>query len=1535
MRSCSWRLPAVLILCAFCCTLLQQRYLVPAAQAGRPQPVLYKICNASISEEWCDVQGCVALHRFARGAPGADHLRPAAVTLATQLDIRLLDRLAAVSTQWGGPVSSAIALQAVPVPGGGELRALCSALRSLPLNVDVHLLHPLPVRAASAAPPPYNQNRGRAIAIAMARTELLLHADVDFLASQAAGTLLEQLLSRTPADVRAIWAVPAFEPAGGSECPTTVRGLASAVREGSVRMFHASGAGQRAISFQRWLNASLAEAGDAVHPIADEAVGWGFEPFFAFRRRDNVPRFDAQFAGRGFNRISQIMEARASGLSIRLAPGVFLCHPPASIRGMSRREDGTASGCEGAMYTGRNRGCAQVRANYVRMYTRFMPRLLDEHGERFCALYPDRCTQIRAAAELRPPGDPPPPSSACEPHSCGAFDRVARVAHVGGVWNLSLFSTLCFEGPKEGWVLPTDKLSAFASWTNDHGARAAFANAGFKRYDHGARAAFANAGFKRYLAKPHLLRDEGSKREFLASRKWIAGAAFIVDEGHMSASGTSPAHFAKRLLRLYGATQGTEGSADLPIFEHLVLPTTPTRNLGRSWFRALRKLAYPLPAPLLHTHSAEDLLAQAPVCFEHIAVSGTEDTYFVSAADASRMRGRAYKLAGVAREPECGAPRSACYFRRSEGMARRVSNEADVLAAIATRFGRVRIVGLDSSSSFTEQVSTFASCDLLVSVHGSHNANIMWMRPGAAFLEINPPKFYYDSYMRLSGVAGLLYVQSRNNTPAHENAHTRELRSKYGALDDVACTQIKACHGLARKVPTQVELGGLELGLRRAQQHLDQRDAAPHCGSTRPLVTAHASRSRPLPQLGTPRCWQRLRDSYDADSNWMKEWLRSSWQFKLAGCSGGDPQQWCTFSGEPCLWGNMPPHKLLFIASAGRALGVTHLIETGRKGGASVMAYAQLGFQVASVELVPLPNVARTLRALAPAVRQADGDGNEVVPALVEEILSRTPDARIALVVDGPKGAAGLELIEKLLPRVVFAVLDDVRAGSDLRARINHTHAGASVMLDDPQWIRPTTLADDTRFLSQFQGYASCDTTNVTSDAPWAVKQRGFRDATFYVAEHEAALLAGGQWERDVPPSRSTMRSTGGQLAGQGWPSCPVLDSRVAAFAAPDIVHANASWLWAASPRRVLPEATDARPSRLLPSDASPAVVWTINAQPSLAVQRQLRESLRSVVEAWRPASSLVRLRLFVLVLLDAAGGPPSDRVHKLCAAWRNRGSNCSVERVHAIPKGCPAPGHEAGVSGASERVHVRVLLLDGAWRQHAAAGEWSDLWRRYYAQQARSARLRADLVLTAGALMFMRWVAPPLLLPQYGVRRAIFVDADTCALTDVAGLYATPLSASQFMASAMRPPADTWSDFERINANDGIVRAHGFHSSTQQSFNAGVVLADLLQMCEQEVARSMLALARARVNAARLLWNTTDRHVFDQPIFEIAAARSMRYVDARWNCRRPDYAFRYCFIVHAKSCSLGRQLGFNASHWRRDGVSASPNILASHVVSS
>ena len=52
-----------------------------------------------------------------------------------------------------------------------------------------------------------------------------------------------------------------------------------------------------------------------------------------------------------------------------------------------------------------------------------------------------------------------------------------------------------------------------------------------------------------------------------------------------------------------------------------------------------------------------------------------------------------------------------------------------------------------------------------VSVHGSHNANAMWMRPGAAFMEVNPRKFYYASYNQLATVAASPRSSARRLSP--------------------------------------------------------------------------------------------------------------------------------------------------------------------------------------------------------------------------------------------------------------------------------------------------------------------------------------------------------------------------------------------------------------------------------------------------------------------------------------------------------------------------------------------------------------------------------------------------------------------------------------------------------------------------------------------------------------------------------------------------------------------------------------------------
>ena len=164
--------------------------------------------------------------------------------------------------------------------------------------------------------------------------------------------------------------------------------------------------------------------------------------------------------------------------------------------------------------TGRNRGCAQVRANYVRC-TR--ASCLDSSTNMASAFvpYPDRCTQIRAAAELRPPGDPPP-SSACEPHlrRVGPRCAVAR----GRRMEPLTFSTLCFEGTKEGWG--PDIVVRLRELDKHHGARAAFANAGFKRYDHGARLPSQTPG-SNGISQSRTCCGTRGRSEFLASRKWI------------------------------------------------------------------------------------------------------------------------------------------------------------------------------------------------------------------------------------------------------------------------------------------------------------------------------------------------------------------------------------------------------------------------------------------------------------------------------------------------------------------------------------------------------------------------------------------------------------------------------------------------------------------------------------------------------------------------------------------------------------------------------------------------------------------------------------------------------------------------------------------------------------------------------------------------------------------------------------------------------------------------------------------------------
>ena len=125
---------------------------------------------------------------------------------------------------------------------------------------------------------------------------------------------------------------------------------------------------------------------------------------------------------------------------------------------------------------------------------------------------------------------------------------------------------------------------------------------------------------------------------------------------------------------------------------------------------------------------------------------------------------------------------------------------------------------------------------------------------------------------------------------------------------------------------------------------------------------------------------------------------------------------------QPCLFGDMRPAKLLAIVAACRALGVHHIIEQGRYGGLSALIYAQMGFKVTSVELLPLSEVSVALRALAPNIRLVDDDGRKAVLKLVHEAPA---DERIAVIFDGEKRATAYETFALVKPRLTLAAFDD------------------------------------------------------------------------------------------------------------------------------------------------------------------------------------------------------------------------------------------------------------------------------------------------------------------------------------------------------------------------------------------------------------------------------------------------------------------------------------------------------------------------------
>ena len=117
----------------------------------------------------------------------------------------------------------------------------------------------------------------------------------------------------------------------------------------------------------------------------------------------------------------------------------------------------------------------------------------------------------------------------------------------------------------------------------------------------------------------------------------------------------------------------------------------------------------------------------------------------------------------------------------------------------------------------------------------------------------------------------------------------------------------------------------------------------------------------------------------------------------------------------------MRPTKILAAITAARVAG--RIVEEGRFGGLSAFMYALHGFDVVSVEFLPLTGATAAIKRMAPQIEMVDGDGSKL---LTDGTLLRPQDAaRTMVIFDGEKRFDAYKTFLKVRHLLAVAIFDD------------------------------------------------------------------------------------------------------------------------------------------------------------------------------------------------------------------------------------------------------------------------------------------------------------------------------------------------------------------------------------------------------------------------------------------------------------------------------------------------------------------------------
>lgn len=316
-----------------------------------------------------------------------------------------------------------------------------------------------------------------------------------------------------------------------------------------------------------------------------------------------------------------------------------------------------------------------------------------------------------------------------------------------------------------------------------------------------------------------------------------------------------------------------------------------------------------------------------------------------------------------------------------------------------------------------------------------------------------------------------------------------------------------------------------------------------------------------------------------------------------------------------------------------------------------------------------------------------------------------------------------------------------------------------------------------------------------------------------------------------------------------------------------------------------------------LPSREPTTVFWVINPYPTEKVLRQLLGSMFSVASHRAPGETL---QLIVVVyprrvdrlspvtcagLVNGRAGPRNGIGAKLPDL------HCEESTVTWVARSCVA----APPARETHRwpLTLRVITVGGAWDHHPTLQRFAAMRRSFFANKRHD---RLDLMVH-GEQSFFRYTAHGLLLPL-GVRRAVYLDADCVAYTSLRPLHRSRLSGYRTVAVSPRCLNDLIAD--RFNTKHPLVRHFGFRNESTQEFNTGVMVLDLVGICNGRGDEELVRLAEATLRDIKDAPFDSRTGAYDQVLCNIAWARNVSMVDPRWNCRRPRETFSMCRVVHA-----------------------------------